>query len=62
MPHKPVEPAPDSIDPRAPAEAPRIDCPTEQPGPCAPEYACPSDPNYAPDQGPQEEPTRDPDI
>lgn len=62
MPHTPIEPAPDTIDPHTPAEAPRIDCPVEQPGRGAPEFACPPDPTWTPDAAPQERPPSDPDI
>lgn len=61
MPHKPVSPGPDTIDPHAPAEAPCTPSPTEQPGRCAPEHVCPPDPSYTPDSAPQERPILDPD-
>lgn len=61
MPHKPVVPAPDIIDPRAPAEAPCTGSPAEQPDRCAPEYVCPPDPGYTPDLAPPERPVVDPD-
>lgn len=62
MPHKPFGPTPDTIDPHAPPEAPRIDCPVEQPGRGTPEFSCPPDPAYRPDEAPQEQPSPDPDI
>ena len=61
MPHKPLEPAPDTIEPRAPLEAPWTQSPTEQPGRCAPEHVCPPGPIYTPDDAPKERPEPDPD-
>jgi len=57
MTNKPVEPAPDTIDPHAPPEAPAIVCPPEGPGPCQPEYTSPGEPTYTPDSAPMENPT-----
>jgi hypothetical protein len=57
MTRKPIEPAPDTIDPHAPPEAPAIACPTEAPGTCSPEYSCPPSPSYTPDSSPIERPT-----
>ena len=56
MTRQPIEPAPDTIDPHAPAEAPATACPPESPGPCEPEYVCPPDPDYTPDAAPPERP------
>lgn len=53
---KPIEPAPDTIDPQAPPEAPAIICPPEGPGRCTPEFVCPPDPNDIPDAAPVERP------
>lgn len=61
MPHKPLSPGPDTIDPQAPAEAPCTPSPKEQPDRCAPEYVCPPDPGYSPDAAPLERPAYDPD-
>lgn len=61
MPRQPIAPPPDTIAPHAPAEAPRIDAPGEQPAPGAPEHVCPPDPSYTPDTAPLEQPPCDPD-
>lgn len=53
---KPIEPAPDTIDPHAPLEAPAIACPPEGPSPCTPEFVCPPDPSDTPDAAPVERP------
>ena len=56
MTSKPIEPAPDTIDPHAPPEAPAIACPPEGPGRCEPEFTCPPDPSDTPDSAPVEAP------
>jgi hypothetical protein len=61
MPHKPIEPMPDTVRPETVPEAPRIDCPEEHPGNCPPDFVCPPDPSYTPDQAPPERPSPDPD-
>lgn len=61
MTHRPVAPAPDTIDPHGPAGAPHTASPVEQPDRCAPEHVCPPDPIYTPDAAPQERPAFDPD-
>ena len=62
MPRIPIEPQPDTVNPKAPAELPRIDCPVENPGGCEPEITCPPDPSYTPDAAPTERPALDPDA
>lgn len=52
----PIEPAPDTIDPHAPPEAPPIACPPEGPGRAEPEYVCPQDPSDTPGAVPAETP------
>lgn len=56
MNNKPVEPAPDTIDPHAPPETPAIVCPPEAPGQRPPEYISPAEPSYTPDSAPMETP------
>lgn len=56
MTDKPIEPAPDTIDPHAPPEAPAIACPPEGPGKCEPEFVCPPDSDGTPDTAPTESP------
>lgn len=56
MTERPIDPAPDTIDPHAPSEAPAIACPPEAPGKCEPEYVCPADPSDTPDAAPTESP------
>ena len=56
MSRKPLAPEPDKIDPHAPAEAPGIASPSEQPARGAPEFVCPPDPSDTPDSAPIEQP------
>lgn len=56
MTDRPIEPAPDTIAPVAPPEAPAIAYPPEGPGRCQPEYVCPPDPSDTPDAAPVERP------
>ena len=59
---KPIEPAPDRIEPRAPSEAPALPPLREQPGGSSPEYGCPPDPSDTPSKSPREQPSPDPDA